>query len=642
MSTPPRKTRIALISMPWQDPFSPSIQLGALTAYVKRERPDVEIHTYEFFLELADAIGIHLAKRISVNWIGEALFAYLLFPTRAHSIAAYLEGSRKDDPAFQDLDFGELIERLRVAFLRRVDEIDWTQYRMVGLSVVFSQMMSSILAAREIKRRAPEVPIVFGGPSCTNLIGKSLLETFNFIDYVVNGEGERPLVNLVSALEQAPAGARVNVRAVVHRDSAPEAFGAIDQVPQMAVLPAPDYDGYFRTLSRTSHPEEARGRIRVPVETSRGCWWDRSHIDPMLSCTFCNLNLQWNAYREKPVAQSLTEIKELALKYECPDFTVVDNILRHRAADEFVAGIKDLDMGLDLWMEARASVKPNQIRRLREAGARVIQFGIEALSSSVLEKMVKGTSTLQNLQAMKFCEQYDIQNTANLIIEYPGMNADDIRETLENIEFARAYRPLSTTEFSLVYQAPAYKAPERFGIRNIRNYHMYHLLLPPELNQRLFFTEKSFDSDELDRLKPLWARVKASVTAWKEHYDRMRPMVEGNLLLSLQDGGNYLKIRDFRWQKPRFYWLRGWERDVYLECDSIILITDLCRRFPQLDAARIEAWLKQWREQKLVFIERGKVMSLVVPWGPVSSRRMAAPVRKAAAPSSTVAVAQAQ
>ncbi|MBN1205561.1 MAG: RiPP maturation radical SAM C-methyltransferase [Myxococcaceae bacterium] len=641
MSKPPRKARIALISMPWQDPFSPSIQLGALTAYVNRERPDVEVHTYELFLELADAIGIHLAKRISVSWIGEALFAYLLFPTRAHSIAGYLEGSRKDDPAFQGLDFSQLMERLRVSLLRRLDEIDWTQYQMVGLSVVFSQTMPSLLAAREIKRRAPDVPIVFGGPSCTNLIGKSLLETFDFIDYVVNGEGERPLVNLLSALEQAPRGARVNVRAVVHRSSEPGAFGAIDQAPDMAALPAPNFDGYFQTLSRTTNPAETRGRLRVPVETSRGCWWDRSHVDPMLSCTFCNLNLQWKAYREKPVAQSLEELKQLALKYECPDFTVVDNILRHKAADEFITGLKELGMGLDLWMEARASVRPAQIRQLSEAGGRVIQFGVEALSSSVLEKMVKGTTALQNLQAMKFCEQYGVQNTANLITDYPGMDERDVLETLQNIEFARAYRPLSTTEFSLVYQAPAYKAPERFGIQNIRNYHMYQLLLPPELNERLFLTEKSFDSDSLTQLKPLWARVKAAVVAWKEHYERMRPMVEGNLLLSLQEGGQYLKIRDFRAKEPRFYWLRGWERDLYLACDTIIALKELSLLFPELDAARLEACLQRWHAQRLVFIERGKVLALAVPWGPVSAHRAAAPARKQPAMAPLAAAAEA-
>jgi ribosomal peptide maturation radical SAM protein 1 len=622
------KTRIALISMPWQDPFSPSIQLGALTAWVNQERPDVQVDTFDFFLELADAVGIHLAKRISTSWIGEALFAYMLFPTRVHSIASYLEASRQDDPIFQHLNYQEVIERLRYRFQLRLNEIEWSQYRMVGISVVFSQMFGSIMAAREIKRRSPDVPIVFGGPSCTNRIGKSLLETFHFIDYVVNGEGEHPLVDLIDALEREPDGKRVELLGVVHRDSPPEEFGKIHQMESMAALPPPNYEGYFHTLVRLGSSRELLGRIRIPMETSRGCWWDRSHLDPMLSCTFCNLNLQWRGYREKPVDQSLAEIHRLSQQYECPDFTIVDNILRHRQADAFIDGLGALGTGLDFWMEARVQVQPDQIRRLRKAGARVIQFGVEALSSSVLKKMVKGTTTIQNLQAMKFCELYDVKNTANMIVDYPGMDADDILETLANIEFARGYRPLDIADFSLVYQAPAYKAPEKFGISNVRNYHMYEMLLPPELNERLFLTEKSFDSMELDRLRPLWNSVKKKLTEWREHYETLRPKVEGNLLLSLQDGGMYLKIRDFRGSAPRFYWLRGVERDLYLECDRIIAVSDLHARFPSLEPAAIDSLLAVWHDQKLVFMEGLKALALAVPWGRVSDERTVSPVRR--------------
>jgi ribosomal peptide maturation radical SAM protein 1 len=621
----PTETRIALISMPWQDPFSPSIQLGSLAAYVRYHRPHVKLDTHELFLELASAVDIHLAKLISVSWIGEALFAYLLFPEQAHSISTYLERSRKDHPAFATLNYGELIENLRRALLHRLDRTDWQQYQMIGLSVVFSQTLPSILAAHEIKRRAPSVPIVFGGPGCTNLIGKSLLQTFNFIDYIVNGEGERPLTNLIDALEKARPGELVNVPAVVHRNSADAALGVIDQLEDMRELPQPDYDGYFQTLSRLPNWKQIKGRVRVPMETSRGCWWDRSHVDPMLSCTFCNLNLQWHSYREKPVAQSVAELRELSDRYECPDFTVVDNILRYRGADDFIGAIKELDLGLDLWMEARASVKREQIQRLSEIGARVIQFGIEALSSSMLKKMVKGTTTLQNLQVMKFCEQYGIKNTANLITKFPGMSEADILESIENIEFARGFYPMGEAEFSLVYQAPAYKAPEKFGIENIRNYHMYKLLLPPALYERLFLTEKSFDSAELTHLKPLWRRMRAAMEAWQAHYERMRPMVEGNLLLSMQDAGRYLKLRDFRWDEPRFYWLRGVERDLYLECETIVSITDLKQRFPSLGTEQITALLQQWRTKRLVFIENNLVLALAVPWGPVSAWRTVRP-----------------
>jgi hypothetical protein len=242
--------------------------------------------------------------------------------------------------------------------------------------------------------------------------------------------------------------------------------------------------------------------------------------------------------------------------------------------------------------------------------------------------MVKGTTAMQNFQVMKLCEQYGIKNTANLITEFPGMSAEDILESIQNIEFARGFYPMGDAQFSLVYQAPAYKAPEKFGIENIRNYHMYKLLLPPVLYDRLFLTEKSYDSAELTRLKPLWRRMRAAIEDWQRHYELMRPKVEGNLLLSLQDGGRYLKIRDFRRAEPRFYLLRGVERDVYLECETVVSISDLRQRFPALSQEHLATLLEQWRARRLAFIEDHKVLALAVPWGPVSAWRSMHPQRQ--------------
>lgn len=623
------RAEIALISMPWQDPYSPSIQLGSLSAWAKQERPDYAVTCHSLFLELAHDIGMHLAKRISISWIGEALFAYLLFPTQRASIASFLEASRKDDPLFRDLDYGEIIEKLRIGLERRLDAVDWQRCTMVDLSVVFAQTLSSLLVAREIKRRAPACPIVLGGPGVTGQIGVSILRNFDFVDYIVNGEGERPLLTLVDGLLAGGEGP-VDGPGIVHRGTPPPHAERVHQLTELADLPAPDYDEYFERLDGFPDGQVARGRVRVPIETNRGCWWDRSLKDPMQSCSFCNLNLQWKGYRQRPEAQSVALFAELNDRYHCPDFTVVDNILRHHGADDVLAGLEGLDLGLDLWMEARASVKPEQVVQLRKVGARVIQFGIEALSTSMLRKMAKGTTTIQNLQAMKLCEQHGIQNSANLIIEYPGMDEGDILEELRNIRFARSFYHLSTTEFSLVYQSPAYKAPERFDIANIRSYEMYRLLMPAGLYDRLLLTEQSFDSEALDRLRPLWHQVRLAANDWKAHYEAMRHRVEGNLLLSFQDGGTYLKFRDFREAEARFHWISEVERDVYLACEHMGLVRDLYAKFPTVPPEQIDRWLEDWHRRRLAFVETGKVLALAIPWGPVSSRRALTPAADAA------------
>ena len=50
--------------------------------------------------------------------------------------------------------------------------------------------------AAKMKEKWPEVPIVFGGSSCSGDIGTSLIDHFPHIDYLVDGEGEQQLLDL--------------------------------------------------------------------------------------------------------------------------------------------------------------------------------------------------------------------------------------------------------------------------------------------------------------------------------------------------------------------------------------------------------------------------------------------------------------
>src|SRR5258708_38082857 len=105
--------------------------------------------------------------------------------------------------------------------------------------------MSTLLTALELKRRGPEAAIVLGGPGLTGKIGGSLLRSFDFLDYIVNGEGERPLVSLIDALAKAPAGQRADVKGVFHLRSDSQAQHEVNQLPDLADLPVPDYTSYF-------------------------------------------------------------------------------------------------------------------------------------------------------------------------------------------------------------------------------------------------------------------------------------------------------------------------------------------------------------------------------------------------------------
>ena len=80
---------------------------------------------------------------------------------------------------------------------------------------------------------------------------------------------------------------------------------------------------------------------------------------------------------------------------------------------------------------------------------REVQIGIEARSSSLLKKLHKGTSAIQNLEIMKNCEALGIRNISNLILQFPGSDEKDVAETLEVLEFAWPFHPLKAVSFWL-------------------------------------------------------------------------------------------------------------------------------------------------------------------------------------------------
>ena len=70
---------------------------------------------------------------------------------------------------------------------------------VVGISVWFSNYENGLEIARKIKAQSPGTKIVFGGPH-TNGLAERILANNNFIDFVVSGDGEEPLVKLLAGV----------------------------------------------------------------------------------------------------------------------------------------------------------------------------------------------------------------------------------------------------------------------------------------------------------------------------------------------------------------------------------------------------------------------------------------------------------
>jgi len=128
----------------------------------------------------------------------------------------------------------------------------------------------------------------------------------------------------------------------------------------------------------------------LPVETSRGCWWQRQNRSGKTTgCAFCNLNRQWEDYRIKEPSQVADEIYHLTGKHKTLSVSMVDNVLPRSTSTEVFTELERLKRDLHLFSEIRAATSWTELKAMGKAGMREVQIGIEALSTPLLKNFTK-------------------------------------------------------------------------------------------------------------------------------------------------------------------------------------------------------------------------------------------------------------
>jgi ribosomal peptide maturation radical SAM protein 1 len=602
--------RVALLSTPWPLFNRPSIQLGTLTAYLQRELPELKVDAHHVYLGVAEAVGYDFYKSISErSWLSEACFAALLYPEREQLVRSFW--SRQSRGLSPKADFKELCRSLKEVSDRILRSVHWTAYPLIGLSICYGQITSSLYFIRKIKEASPHSRIVVGGSSCGGQMGESLLKAFPEIDFVVSGEGELPLVQLVKSVS---AGSRNHmdppVPGLLTRSSgSAEVFS---QVARLDDLPAPDYTDYFESLKTLS--EAKRFLPKLPMEMSRGCWWRKTLPHQARGCAFCNLNLQWKSYRSKSHPKILKELASLTDRYELLSVSFVDNLLPPKNLKELFQAITRLGKDFRFFAEIRATTSMDELLAMGEAGVAEVQVGIEALSTRLLRKLNKGTTAIQNVEIMKNCEARDVPDlTSNLITHFPGSDETDVDETLRTLQFTLPFRPLKATPFWLGYGSPVWHHPEAFGIRKVRNHPFYRYLFPREILSQLHLILQGYEGG-LRTQQRLWRPVTGALKSWTESYAHLRSASKGEPILSYQDGGTFLIIRERRLAVDDMsHRLRGSSRQIYLFCEKNRSLSEIVESFPGFGQEKILPFLNMMVGKKLMFREGERFLSLAVP-----------------------------
>ncbi|MBU1163062.1 MAG: RiPP maturation radical SAM C-methyltransferase [Proteobacteria bacterium] len=613
----PQKTNkckdVILVSMPWSLFSRPSIQIGALKAYLKLKFPYINIAAHHFYLKAAETIGYELYHSISEStWLAETIYAAMLSTEKLKTIEKIFHKEAKNKPLCRKLIFKELVSKVRKVTDSFIEGINWNKFCLAGFSVSQCQLTSSLYIIKRLKIKYPDLKIVLGGSTFAGA-SKEVFKVIPEIDFVVKGEGELPLSQLVHHLSISNKTNKIpSIKGIISRESIENDNSDIFyQMETLDSLPMPDFDDYFDLLqtfgsNKTFFPT-------ILCETSRGCWWRHLQRSKNIKgCAFCNLNLQWDGYRSKSPSKVVSEVDKLTSKYKTLSVAFTDNALPVKESKEVFTQLKELKKDFRFFSEIRATTTQENLKIMHDAGMSEVQIGIESLSTRLLKKLNKGTTAIQNLEIMKNCEHLGIVNNSNLILQFPGSDMDDVEETLRNLEFATSFRPLRQVNFWLGLESPVWQNPQQFGIKALYNHSRYADLLPQNISSMRFLIQ-AYRGD-LGYQKKLWKPVKQSIKAWKMEYESLHNNSFFEPILSFLDGRDFLIIIQKQFNdRTLMHRLKGKSREIYLFCQHYRSIKKILEHFSELSDDKIISFLRIMVSKKLMFEENEKYLSLAVP-----------------------------
>lgn len=572
----PLNIDVLLISMPFSSP-QPSIGLSLLKAGLQRRHVSAKILYYT--LSFAKIIGVQLYNQIAsgypatVDQVGEWIFSKALFPN-ADNTEQYIQNILKgQDPAHQSTnpaapkDISEAFIQQILHVRSLIDEFldncseGIAQYRpkIVGFTSTFQQHVASLALAQRIKQKHPEIPIIFGGANCEGVMGIETLRQFPFVDIVVSGEGDIIFPEIVQRILSGKnldgirgVCTRQNIRSMIISSSYPNA----QSVSNMDDLPIPDYSDFFEQKA-------ALGLGFTPMllfESSRGCWYGAKQ-----HCTFCGLNDLTLGFRSKSSSRALAELMALTTRYPgCPVVTV-DNILDMKYFQTFIQDLALRPIDVQIFYEVKANLKKEHLRLLKKARVTRIQPGVESLSSVILSIMRKGVKALQNIQLLKWCKEFDIYPTWNLLWGFPGEPVAEYQAMSELIPLiTHLTPPEGVTKIRLDRFSPNFERPDDFGFTNIRAYPSYSYIYPGVADTSIQYLAYYFVFDDpSDSISQGYIGTLAeNVMVWRKSHATSELYVvhkdTDTLVWDFRPGAKTLLTR-----------LSGLEQELYLACDAI-------------------------------------------------------------------------
>jgi len=310
------------------------------------------------------------------------------------------------------------------------ERIIQSQPDLVGSTGYTSSVNAAIDVLRVAKEVNPSITTLLGGIHANFCYEAILEENPDVVDFVVRGEGEETVPDLITTL--ATQGELAQVKGIAYRDGGrtivtparPFICDLDSLIPAWDLVDWEDYTFHVMPGSRLGL-----------VNSSRGCPHD---------CCFCSQQKFWfKSYRERSAESFVRELEHLRNTYGVNVVMLSDEYpTRNRERWEKILDLmieREVYVGLLLETCVPDILRDADIMwKYRKAGVHHIYVGVEATNQETLDLFKKNIEVQQSKEAIRLINEAGMLSECSFVLGMPYETPESIARTLE---LAKHYDP---------------------------------------------------------------------------------------------------------------------------------------------------------------------------------------------------------
>ncbi|MDO8282439.1 MAG: radical SAM protein [Thermodesulfovibrionia bacterium] len=301
---------------------------------------------------------------------------------------------------------------------------------VIGTTAFTAEIVEALNLLKFSKEIDPNIITVIGNVHPTFCYDEIFKDHHSCVDYIVRGEGEETMVELLDALNSN--GDLSKVRGVVYMDKGKVVVN--DSRPYIH-----DLDSLPMAWDLVDWPiykyKAMENSIMAIVSSSRGC---------NQQCSFCSQQLFWQRnWRGRSAENFVAELEHLRDTYGVNVVMLADETptLSRTRWEKILDLLIERKVGVKLLLETRVDdiIRDEDIMwKYRDALVDHIYLGVESTSQEALDKFKKNIKVEESKRALDLINSYDIVTETSFVLGMPGDTVESIRET---VELAKFYNP---------------------------------------------------------------------------------------------------------------------------------------------------------------------------------------------------------